>query len=131
MKSLMVSLIFLVFALCGCSVAKQTPAQLARQLSSADQVVVTNRYYAFRATTTGTDVSSLITAIKSSKPKRWGSDEDWEEPFVCNLEFYAGTNLLVSVPTVYGVFNLDGIEYFDRSGVLEKFCIKVAGDRTR
>lgn len=56
---------------------------------------------------------------------------DWESPFVCNLEFYAGTNLLASVPTVYGVFNLDGVEYYDGSGVLQAFCKKVAGGRTR
>jgi hypothetical protein len=131
MKHLRIFWILLALAFCGCSVATRTPAKFVRQLSSADRLVVTNRYYAFGAATTGTNVSSLIAAIKSSKTKKWGSNLDWEEPFVCDLEFYAGTNRLASIPTVYGVFNLDGVEYYDGSGVLEAFCTNVAGYRTR
>lgn len=123
--------IVLAFALCGCSVATRTPAKFSRQLSSADRLVITNRYYAIGATITGTNVSSVITAIKSSRTKKWGAGLDWGNPFVCNLEFYAGTNHLASIPTEYGVFNLDGVEYSDGSGVLESFSKKVARDRTR
>ncbi len=111
--------IVLVSALCGCSVATQPTTKLARQLSSADRLVVTNRHYAFGATITGTNVNSLVTAIKLSKTKKWGTRLDWENPFVCNLEFYAGTNHLASIPIEYGVFKLDGVEYSDGSGVLE------------
>ena len=56
---------------------------------------------------------------------------DWGSPSVCNLEFYAGTNHLVSVPAEHGVFKLDGVEYYDSSGVLEALCGKVIGDRSR
>jgi hypothetical protein len=119
------------FALCGCSVATQTPEKFSQLLSSADQLVVTNRYYAFGATITGTNVNSLITAIKSAKMKKWGADMDWGSPSVCNLEFYAGTNCLTSIPLDYGVFKLDGVEYSDGSGVLESFFKKVAEDETR
>ncbi|HEY5233651.1 MAG TPA: hypothetical protein VIK35_08970 [Verrucomicrobiae bacterium] len=131
MKYLTIFLIFLAFALCGCYVSTQPSAKSSRQISSADRLVVTNRYYAFGATITGTNVSCLITVIKSARTKRWGTDMDWGDPFVCNLVFYAGTNQLASIPAVYGVFNLDGVEYSDVSGVLEAFCKNVAGDRTR
>jgi hypothetical protein len=121
----------LALALCGCSVATQTPTKFEQQLSSTDRLVVTNRYYAFGATITGTNVSSIITAIKSSKTKKWGTDLDWGSPLVCDLEFYAGTNRLAIIPTEHGVFHLDGVEYFDSSEVLEAFCKKVAGDKMR
>lgn len=121
----------LAFALCGCSVATRQVAKFSQQLSPADRLVVTNRYYAFGATITGADVSSLVTAIKSSKTKKRGTGLDWGSPFVCNLEFYAGTNHLASVPTEYGVFNLDGVEYSDGSGVLEALFKKITGDRTQ
>jgi hypothetical protein len=107
-------------------------AHLSQRLSTADRVVVENtNATAFSRTVTGVDVSNLITAIKSSKTKKWGTGMDWESPFVCDLEFYAGTNHLASIPTVYGVFNLDGVEYYDGSRVLETFCTNVAGYRTR
>lgn len=102
-----------------------------RQISTADRLVVTNHYYSFGATITGTDVSGFITAIKSARTKGWGTGLDWGSPFACNLVFYAGTNQLASLPTENGVFNLDGVEYSDSSGVLEAFCKKVAGHRTR
>ncbi|HZL14005.1 MAG TPA: hypothetical protein VFC85_07655 [Verrucomicrobiae bacterium] len=131
MKYITIFSILLAFALCGCSVSTRPSAKFSRQISSADRLLVTNHYYAFGATVTGTNVSNLITAIKLARTKRWGTDLDWGDPFVCNLVFYAGTNQLASIPTVYGVFNLDGVEYSDVSGVLNAFCKNVAGDRTR
>lgn len=123
--------IVLAFALCGCSAATQTPAKFVEQLSSADRLIVTNRYDALGTTITGTNISSFITAIKSSKTKKWGTDMDWGNPRVCNLEFYAGTNHLADIPTEYGVFRIDGVEYYDSSKVLETFCRKVTEDRMR
>jgi hypothetical protein len=123
--------IVLAFVLCGCSVATQIPATSWQQMSSADLIVITNRAYAVGATITGTNLSSLITAIKSSKAKKLGAGLDWGSPSVCTLEFYAGTNHLTSFPTEHGVFNLDGVEYFDSLGVLEAFCRNIAGDNSR
>ena len=113
------SSIFIVLALahCGCSVATQIPIKFVQQVSSTDRLVVTNRYYAFGATITGTNLNSLITAINLSKTKTWGANMDWGNPSVCNLEFYAGTNHLASIPADHGVFKLDGVEYYDGSGV--------------
>lgn len=120
--------IVLAFALCGCSGATGIPTKFVQQLSSTDQLVVTNRYYAFGTTIAGTNVNNLVTAIKSSKTKKWGASMDWGSPSVCNLEFYAGTNHLISIPAEHGVFKLDGVEYNDGSGVLEAFCRKATGD---
>jgi hypothetical protein len=118
----------LALALCGCSDGTQIPTKFVQRLSSTERLVVTNRYYAFGATITGTNVNSLIIAIKSSKAKKWGAGMDWGSPSVCNLEFYAGTNHLISIPAEHGVFKLDGVEYNDGSGVLEAFCRKATGD---
>ena len=121
----------LALALCGCSDATRTPAKLAQQVSSADRLVVTNSYYVSAAIITGTNLTRVVTAIKSSKTKKWGTDMAWEDPFACNLEFYAGTNHLASIPADRGVFRLDGVEYSDGSGVLEVLCGKVIGGKSR
>lgn len=55
---------------------------------------------------------------------------DWEDPFVCKLEFYVGTNHVAGVPADRGVFNLDGVEYYDGSGIMEALCKKVTENRT-
>ena len=121
----------LAFALCGCSVAARPPAKFSQQLSAADRLVVTNRYFTFGETIAGADVSSVAAAIKSAMKKTWGTGMDWSSPRVWDIEFDAGTNRLAVIPVCWGVFRLDGIEYNDGSGVLEAFWNKLEADRTR
>ena len=120
-----------MLALCGCSDATQPPAKFSQQLSTADRLEVTNRYFAFGTTITGVDVSSLTMAVKSAKKKTWGQPMDWGSPFVWDVEFYAGTNHLAGIPICYGIFKLEGVEYIDGTGVVEEFSKKLEKDRMR
>ena len=121
----------LAFALCGCSVATRPPTKFSQQLSAADRLVVTNRYFSFGEIITGADVSSVTAAIKAARKKTWGANMDWSSDRVWDMEIDAGTNRLAVIPVCWGVFRLDGIEYNDGSGVLEAFWNKLEADRTR
>ena len=121
----------LAFTLCGCSDATRPLAKFSRQFSTADHLEVTNRYYAFGATITGADVSSLITAVKTATKKTGGTSLDWMSPITWNVELYTGTNRLVDIPICHGVFKLEDVEYNDSTGFVEKFWKKLEEDRIR
>ena len=120
----------LAFALCGCSDATRPPTEFSQQLSTADRLEVTNRYYAFGETLTGADVRSLTIAIESARKKTWGANMDWMSPRNWDVEFYAGTNHLAGLPICYGAFKIEGVEYSDSTGVVEDFWKKLEGLRT-
>jgi len=122
--------ILLAFALCGCSNATRSPSGFLPQLSTADRLEVTNRYYAFGTTITGTDVRSLTTALTSAKKKTWGAGMDWTSPQSWDIEVYAGTNRLAGFPVCYGVFKIGGVEYSDGSGAAVVFWKKLETMRT-
>ncbi len=54
---------------------------------------------------------------------------DWMSPRSWDVKFYAGTNRLADIPVCYGVFRLEGVEYNDSTGVVEKFWKKLEEDR--
>ena len=121
----------LMFALCGCSDATHPPAEFSQRLSTADHVVVTNRFYALESTITGAEVSNLAKAAKSAKKKTWGANMNWTDHNVWDAEFYAGTNELAVIPMVHDVFKLKNVEYNDGTGVLEAFWKKLEEGRMR
>ena len=121
----------LAFALCGCSDATRPPAKFSQQLSTADRLEVTNRYFAFGTTITGADVSSLTTAVKSATKKTAGTNLDWMSPSSWEVVFYAGTNRLADIPICHGIFKLEGVEYNDGTGFAEQFWKKLEEDRIR
>jgi len=114
-----------IFVLCGCSDVTQPPARFLQRLTTADRLEVTNRSYAFGTTITGADVRSLTTAIESARKKRLGAELDWRSPRTWDVEFFAGTNHLADLPICYGVFKIDGVEYWEGSGVTEAFWKKL------
>ena len=116
-------------ALCGCSKATHMPAEISRQLSTADRVVVaTNRFHAFGSAIAGEDVSRLTKAVASARQDSLPASAsfDWD------LEFYAGTNFLTVIHLQDRVFMLGDTQYIDDTGVLTTIWQKlVAEDRAR
>jgi hypothetical protein len=112
-----------MLVLCGCSKQKH----LSQLLSAADHVVATNRYQAFGCTISGAEVSNLTKAVASAKRPPYGLQEsDFTDPFVWDLEFYAGTNSLAVMHLDRGgFFQLGGVEYIDGTGVGEAFWNKL------
>jgi len=127
MKHCAIFLSLLIIALCGCSNSTQPPAAFSQQLSTADRLVATNRYFAFGSTVTGTEVSSLAKAVTSAKRQTLGAatDCDWD------ADFFAGTNHLAVIHLHDSVISVDGIQYRDDSGVVTKFWQKPLTERTR
>jgi hypothetical protein len=113
----------LVFALCGCSQPTHPPAKI----STADRVVVTNRYSAFGLTVTGEDASRLATAVAAAKQDRLPAAAvfDWD------LEFYAGTNFLTLIHLQDRAFMLSNTQFSDDTGVLKTFWQKLESERPR
>jgi len=105
------------------------PAEISRQLSTADRVVVvTNHFHAFGATITCLDASRLTKTVTSARQDRLPADAvfDWD------VEFYAGTNFLTVIHLQDRVFMLGNSQYIDDTGVLRDFWQKlVAEDRAR
>ena len=119
---LYVALAVLALILCKCIAPEKALRQFSRQVASADCIVLTNSYDAWGVTVTGTNVANIIAAIKWARVQKiWGniSEKDWrEEPKIRKLEFYAGTNHLASLPVLYSVFRLNGVNYMTSNGAL-------------
>jgi hypothetical protein len=131
MKYFVTFLSLLMLVLCGCSKPTHPPAELSQRIAEADHVVVTNHYRAFGSAMSGAEISSLAKAVASAKKKTVGADFDWMSPRVWDIEFYTGTNHLAVVPVCYGIFQLEGVEYADSTGVIEAFWKKLDEDRAR
>lgn len=101
----------------------RTPETLAKQIVSADRIIITYRFanhvnkqlQSFSFSVVGRRVKEIIEAVSSSKENSNPSDSMWE----WELHFYKGRNSLAAVDFAGSVFLADG-EYHDESGVLEK-----------
>ena len=102
-----------------------SPAQLSQRIAEADQVIVTNRYRAIGQTISREEADSLVKSIASAKKKTSGTDLDWASERVWDVDFYAGTNRMASIPVYYGIFQLEGVEYADSTGSLQKIWMKL------
>jgi hypothetical protein len=109
------------------------PAELSQRIAEADHVVATNRNgVVFNCTISGVTVSNLAVAVASSIKPNGLADDDYKNPFVWDVAFYAGTNSLAVVHLLnHGFFQLDGVEYVDSSGIAEAFWKKLEEDRLR
>ena len=112
----------LAVGLLGCSDTTRPPTQYLQQLSAADHLVATNRYYGVGATLTRADADALATAIASARKNTLGAPMAWtDNPRSWDLKFHGVTNGVLVIPTCYGLFRLGGVEYRDGSGVLDAF----------
>ena len=104
-----------------------TPTNLARQISSADHVVV---IYTFVNPPTLTNVSLSISGDRltkivgavSSARQHFGTITSWG----WKMQFYRGTNCLAKVPfsgDFFVVAGHGGCEYIDESGALKKLYL--------
>jgi hypothetical protein len=126
MKYFLIFWSLLVFALCGCSGTKQLPSEFSQQLSTADRLEVTNRYYLFGTTISGADVSSLTKAIKSARNKTLGADADCD----WDAKFYAGTNYLAVIHLNRDVIMVEDVQYHDGTGFVMTFWQKLVKEAT-
>ena len=114
MKMLPVWLV--LFCLCGCAPQKN----LAKRLKDSDRVVVTNKQEALSISITGAELDKLVQAIASGKK---------ESPTVAcspvfDLQFFKGSQHLVTVTTCIQVFWIDHQPFSDATGTLEALTQK-------
>lgn len=110
-KSAVALLLVLVVTLCACSPQKS----LARRLAEADRVVVTNPQDKTSITISNEEVQKLVKALKASeKIASEGLSTTPGHP----LDFFKGTNHLVTVASSDFIFWIGQTPYHDKSGVL-------------
>jgi hypothetical protein len=109
------------------------PAELSQRIAEADHVVATNRNgVVVNCTISGAAVSNLAVAVASAIKPSGLTEDDFKNPFVWDVAFYAGTNSLAVVHLLkHGFFQLQGVEYIDGSGIAETFRKKLEEDRLR
>ena len=121
----------LILVLCGCSQPTHPPTELSQRIAETDHVIVTNHYRAAGSAMTGAAISNLAKAVASANKKTVGADLDWTSPRVWDVELYAGTNQFALVRVCYGIFQLEGVEYSDSTGVIETFWKKLDEDKAK
>jgi len=121
-------IIYLIFAIALFTGCRQRPTALGHQIADADHIVARHYLVAqrrdrvppemlnFSVTITGDDVHTIVNAISGS------SKEGWES--VCNptweLQFYKGSNWLANVDFGCELVYVDGAQFEDHTGTLEK-----------
>jgi hypothetical protein len=138
---LLVALSAIVF--CGCEAQRQpppsvtvlppvtapesysTPTGLSNLISSADHILITNRFansdprlVGFSLVISGSDARQIVRAVSTSRTyPNWtpsNSIWDWE------LQFYSLTNRLAAVDFQGSTFMFGNIEWCDQTGLLDK-----------
>ena len=127
MKHYAIYFTLLTLAICGCSKTAHPPAEFCQRLSTADHIVVTNRFRAFGTVISGAEVSSLGKAVATASKKLTGASTfcDWD------VDFFAGTNHLAGIRLHDSTIMVEGVEYSDGTGVVEAFWEKLERDRER
>ena len=68
-------------------------------------------------TLTGKDFRDVSTAVTNAIADKHNYDSIWD----CEVQFFAGTNLLTTIHLAYRTFFAGSNQYLDSSGVLERF----------
>ena len=110
--------LLVIFVLCGCSRAPQSPLDLARQIANADRVVLTNPLSS-TAEFSGVAAQRLVQAISLAKKLKIGTYEEPSCPGGFYIKFYSGTNLLAQIAGHDDHFHTSEGYYHDSSGVLQ------------
>lgn len=120
-----------LMVMCGCKTSPNNlsagaPTNLIRQAAQADHIIVTNRFGAlppeyvhFSRTVRGPEMRQLIRAISLLRPFPGNAGNslamcDWQ------LQFYRGTNRLITANFQGNCIRCDEGEYCERTGVLDK-----------
>jgi hypothetical protein len=106
---------------------RATTNDLACRVAGADRIVLTNRFHpqysGFSYTATAREARRIIRAV-SSPP---GDQPVIETACDWDLQFWRGTNRLLTVEFGGEVFRHGDLEYLDETGVLERFYHDRAG----
>ena len=100
--------------LCSCS-PPSLPHKLAGLIASADHVVASDRYAGYRITLSGDEARRLIAALCAAERDK----NCYSAIFGCHVDFYAGTNLLVTIRCQDRAFWAGTEQYSEGSGVLK------------
>lgn len=126
--------IYLILALALLAGCKPTPTKLADQIADADRIIATFDHHDappgksnFGVTITGGDIREIVTAISRSTSGGMESlcSPSWE------LQFYKGTTRLATVGFGCSRVWVEGVEFNDASGTLEKLDRAIAAQTLR
>ena len=120
-------LLLLLIAIAGfCSCSRQ--GTLARQIASADRLVVSNVYDGFTISIKGDEAKQVVEAVSAARKE---SDPGLSTCRELRIEFFQGTNFLGTVEACRALIGIDRMPYIDRTGVLEALADKLRQERLK